>query len=278
MKNLLSLHELDKKDITNILQIAAQMRRIYTTGSKKGPQLIGSVVGGVWTNCCLSSTAFGLATSYMSGAFCPVYGAENKADSCLALDSMGVNTVVAQMSDLNEIKRVAALMRCATVNGGTSDSDPITALADLMTLNIKLDGLQNLNVSVVGNRDVNAMDELNYCLHLFGSDLVWYLPSYDIQTPRTGIVLDDPTAAFAGADAVIDLGLGNGCDGASYYGSAEGIPDELLDKAHVNCPLLGCRTVAHGGVRALYNDSVENLRQSCYVAVAMAVLYLVRKN
>ena len=48
MKHLLSLTELNKNEINNILEIAAQMRRIVTNSYKKGPQLIGSTVAGVW--------------------------------------------------------------------------------------------------------------------------------------------------------------------------------------------------------------------------------------
>ena len=55
MKNLLSLMDLNKKDINNIFEVAAQMRRIVQNNYKKGPQLIGSVVGGVWDSPCISS-------------------------------------------------------------------------------------------------------------------------------------------------------------------------------------------------------------------------------
>lgn len=278
MKNFISLLDLGKKDIANILEIAAQMRRIYTSGGKKGPQLIGSVIGGVWTDCGLQSVVFDLAATYLSGSYCPTYGAEGKAERCLALDSMSVNTVVAQADSVMQLKQTAALMRCGVVNGGTADSDPIGVLAILMALSMRLDGLQNLNILAVGNRDVSMLDELIYCLQLFGSDLVWYLPADDTVTQRKGVVLNDAAVAFAGVDAVIDLGLRQDGDRSQYYGSEYGIPDSLLDKARVNCPMLGGRFVCRDGKPAIYADSIENLRQSCRVAVAMAVLYVLRKE
>ena len=136
--------------------------------------------------------------------------------------------------------------------------------------------MQNLSVLAIGNHDTNKINELNHCLHLYGSSLLWYLPADDFVTPRKGIVMDNAEAAFAGADAVIDLGLSAFSDPAKYYGSLGGIPEALLDKASINCPLLGTRTIVDKiGVRE-YSNNIVSLRDSCYVSVVMALLYLTR--
>lgn len=278
MKNLLSLTALNRQEITQVLDVATQMRRVVMTSYKKGPQLIGSMVAGVWQKPCLASTAFLLATNYLSGSHCPVFGADDTLAQCRALDNMGVNTVVVSHENDNLVKNFASVAKCNVINGGSGQYDPIGVLADLMTLSTKLDGLQNLSVLVVGNKDSNKITELKHCLQLFGSGLVWYLPPDDFVTTRKGIILDKPEAAFAGADAVIDIGLTAFSDPDKYYGTQGGIAEKLMDRARIEAPLLGSRNVVDNvGIKEYLYNAV-NTRESCYVAVAMAVLYLMTKN
>lgn len=278
MKHLLTLTDLTKSEINNILEVATQMRRVVLTNFKKGPQLIGHVVAGVWEKPCTSSTAFQLASAYLSGTCCPVFGADDVLTQCNTLDNMGVNTMVVTMANDSLAQKLAAKSRAAVINGGSAQFDPIGVLADLMTLNLKLDGLKNLNVLLLGNRDVNKINELTHCLQMFGSNVLWYLPAEDIATQRRGVVINKAEAAFAGADAVLDLGLSQFCDAEKYYGSSGGVSQSLLDKARINCPLLGNRYVVDKmGIREYVYNAV-NTRESCYVAVAMAVLYLIQKN
>lgn len=278
MKHLLSLTSLNKQDISQILEVATQMRRVVMTSYKKGPQLIGNVVAGLWQKPCLSSTAFTLATSYLSGTACPLFGADDVMGQCKSLDSMGVNTVVVACENDNLVKNFANVSRCNVINGGSGQYDPIGVLADLMTLNLKLDGLQNLSVLVVGNRDNNKIIELNHALQLFGSGLVWYLPVDDFVTPRRGIVLDKPEAGFSGADAVIDIGLSTFSDPIKYYGTQGGIAEKLLNKSRIEAPLLGARNVVDNVGIKEYPFNAVSTQESCYVSVAMAVLYLMTKN
>lgn len=278
MKNLLSLMDLNKKDINNIFEVAAQMRRIVQNNYKKGPQLIGSMVAGVWEAPSISSTAFNLGVNYLSGSFSPVFASDDMLEQCQMFDSMGVNAVVVSCQNDRLAQVFAAESRCSVINGGTSQYDPIGVLADLMAINSRLDGLQNLTVLALGNKDTNRINELTYCLQQYGSTLVWYLPKSDDTTARKGLVVNNAEAAFSGADAVIDLGLTPFTDATEYYGAAGGIPESLMDKARINCPLLGSRTVVDRiGVRA-YPNSIASARDCCYVSVAMAVLYLVHRN
>ncbi len=278
MKHLLSLTDLNKTDIGHILEVATQMRRIVLANYKKGPQLIGSVVAGVWDKPCVSSTAFTLASSYLSGMACPVYGCDDVLEQCQLFDGMGVNTIVISYENDNLAKNFANRSRAGVINGGSGQYDPIGVLADIMALNSKMDGLQNLSVLAVGTRDVNKMNELNHCLQLYGSNMIWYLPPDDFVTLRKGIVIDKAESAFSGVDAVIDLGLSAFSDPTKYYGTAGGIPESLIDKASVNCPLLGCRTVVDRiGIKE-YPRNIVGVRDCCYVSVAMAVLYLMNRN
>lgn len=278
MKHLLTLTDLTKSDISNILELASQMRKIVTASGKKSPQLIGSIVAGVWDKPSVASTAFQLAAAYMSATACPVFGADDALQQCRALDNMGVNTVVASCKDDNALTSFAKTCHAGVINGGSLRNDPVGVLADLMALNYKNEGLSNLNVLLVGYRDANKVMELNHCLGLFGSNVVWYLPSDDITTPRNGVVIDSAYAAFSGADAVIDLGVEANYLSGKYYGASGGISEKLLDKARINCPLLGSRNVVDSmGVRE-YAHNIVSLRDSCYISVAMAVLYILQRD
>ena len=278
MKNLLTLTDLTRNELSNILEVATQMRRIVLTSYKRGPQLIGHVVAGVWNKPCVSSTAFQLATTYLSGTACPVFGCDDELGQCRSFDSMGVNTLVVACDNDNLANSFASTSRANVINGGSSQYDPIGVLADLMALNTKLDGLSNLNILAVGNRDVNKINELNHSLQLFGSNMVWFLPPDDFVTTRKGIVIDKAEAAFAGVDAVIDLGLATFSDPAKYYGTNGGISAKYMEMARVNCPLLGNRYIVDNLGLKEYPNSIVSTRESCYVAVAMAVLYLMQRD
>ncbi len=278
MNNLLSLNDLTRSELQQILDMAMQMRRIALADYKKSPQLIGRIVGGVWEKPCLSGNAFQLATAYLSGTCIPIFGAEDELAQCLSLSNMGANVLVAACDNENIIKTLSLRSRASVINGGSAKHDPIGVLADMLTLYTKLDGLTNLNVLAVGNRDVNKVEELSHCLQLFGSTLVWYLPSDDVVTTRRGIVLDNAKAAFSGADAVLDLGLTPFSDGERYYGSNAGITRELMESARVNCPLLGSSFIVEGALLKEYEHNAVASRDSCYVSVAMAVLYMLQRK
>lgn len=278
MKNLLSLTEKSKTEINRITEVAASMRRSVFQSFKKSPQLIGMAVGGVWEKPCASSTAFSLATTYLSGSMVPVFGADDPFEQCNLLDNMGANAVVVSCENDNLAKSFATRSVCSVINGGSGQYDPVGVLADLMAISMKCDGLQNLTVLAVGNRDTNKVNELIKVLEMYNSSLLWYLPQDDFVTQRKGIVIDKAEAAFHGADAVIDLGLSAFSDPVKYYGSSGGITENLMDLARINCPLLGCRTfVDKSGVRE-YPNNIVNIRESCYVAAAMASLYLTMKD
>lgn len=278
MKHLLSLTDLNKKQITEILDVANQMKRIVQANYKKGPQLTGAVVGGIWDKPCKSSTAFSLGATYLSGAISAVFGADDLLRQCQMFDSMGVNMLVVACDNDNLCKSFANTSRSSVINGGSSQYDPIAVLAYLMALSSKCDGLQNLSVLTVGNKQTNVVNELIHCLQLFNSSVVWYLPNDDYVTQRKGIVMDKAEAAFSGADAVIDLGLSNFSDPKKYYGTAGGISEKLMDKARIDCPLLGTRYVVDNvGVKE-YPHSLEKVSDCCYVSVVMAILYLLNRK
>ena len=169
MKHLISLTELNKAEISQIVEVAQQMRRIVTANYKRGPQLIGSVVAGVWPKPCLSSTAFSLAASYLSGTPYVYYNMDDVMSCCKMLDNMGANTIVVSCENDNLAKTFATSCTKNVINGGSGQYDPIGVLADLMALSIRCDGLHNLSVLAVGNRDTNKINEYNHCLGLFGT-------------------------------------------------------------------------------------------------------------
>lgn len=277
MKNVVSLTDLKREEISLILETAVQMRRLVMAAFKKGPQLVGKTVANLFRQEDKHSMGFQLASGYMSANSYMYYGVKDLFDSCCALDNMGVNTIVVQCDNDNMVAKIAESVKCSLVNGGSAQSDPVGVLADLLALQSKMDSLRNLTVLAVGNRQTNKITELSHCLSMYGSGLVWYLPNSDFSTQRKGVVVGDINSAFAGADAVIDLGLNDYSDPQQYYGTVGGISSKLMDMARVNAPLLGARNVVDSiGVKP-YANSIVNTRDSCYVAVAMALLYILNR-
>lgn len=277
MKNVVSLTDLKREEISLILETAVQMRRLVMAAFKKGPQLVGKTVANLFRQEDKHSMGFQLASGYMSANSYMYYGVKDLFESCCALDNMGVNTIVVQCDNDNMVAKIAESVKCSLVNGGSAQSDPVGVLADLLALQSKMDSLRNLTVLAVGNRQTNKITELSHCLSMYGSGLVWYLPNSDFSTQRKGVVVGDINSAFAGADAVIDLGLNDYSDPQQYYGTVGGISSKLMDMARVNAPLLGARNVVDSiGVKP-YANSIVNTRDSCYVAVAMALLYILNR-
>lgn len=277
MKNVVSLTDLKREEISLILETAVQMRRLVMAAFKKGPQLAGKTVANLFRQEDKHSMGFQLASGYMSANSYMYYGVKDLFDSCCALDNMGVNTIVVQCDNDNMVAKIAESVKCSLVNGGSAQSDPVGVLADLLALQSKMDSLRNLTVLAVGSRQTNKITELSHCLSMYGSGLVWYLPNSDFSTQRKGVVVGDINSAFAGADAVIDLGLNDYSDPQQYYGTVGGISSKLMDMARVNAPLLGARNVVDSiGVKS-YANSIVNTRDSCYVAVAMALLYILNR-
>ena len=277
MKNVVSLTDLKREEISLILETAVQMRRLVMAAFKKGPQLAGKTVANLFRQEDKHSMGFQLASGYMSANSYMYYGVRDLFDSCCALDNMGVNTIVVQCDNDNMVAKIAESVKCSLVNGGSAQSDPVGVLADLLALQSKMDSLRNLTVLAVGNRQTNKITELSHCLSMYGSGLVWYLPNSDFSTQRKGVVVGDINSAFAGADAVIDLDLNDYSDPQQYYGTVGGISSKLMDMARVNAPLLGARNVVDSiGVKP-YANSIVNTRDSCYVAVAMALLYILNR-
>lgn len=277
MKNVVSLTDLKREEISLILETAVQMRRLVMATFKKGPQLAGKTVANLFRQEDKHSMGFQLASGYMSANSYMYYGVKDLFDSCCALDNMGVNTIVVQCDNDNMVAKIAENVKCSLVNGGSAQSDPVGVLADLLALQSKMDSLRNLTVLAVGNRQTNKITELSHCLSMYGSGLVWYLPNSDFSTQRKGVVVGDINSAFAGADAVIDLGLNDYSDPQQYYGTVGGISSKLMDMARVNAPLLGARNVVDSiGVKP-YANSIVNTRDSCYVSVAMALLYILNR-
>ncbi len=278
MKNILSLVECDKDFVDKVIAVAMQMRKVVLSNYKKSPHLAGSVLCGVWNRADWRSAAFSLAAAYMSGTSQEVFATDDVMEQLMALDAMGANDVVVSNGDDNLIRAFAQKAKCNVINGGSSSFDPVGVLADLAALSVKTDGLKGISVLVVGNKKVNKMAELTHALGLYNSSVVWCLPPDDVATVRRGIVIDNPSAAFVGADAVIDIGLNAYCNAELYYGHSAGIPQELMKKARVNAPLLGTRNVVSNGAVVEYPGNIVSETHTCYVSVVMALLYLLHRG
>lgn len=278
MTKLLTLKQLSKKQLVELLEVSTQMRKMCNTTYKKAPQLLGSNIGSVWQKANLQCVAVELATKFLSGSIAHYINIDDTVEFCRAMDNMGINQLVVSTEDDNQLKKISDSVSCAFINGGSRNYNPIAVLADLLTLLQKLDGLHNRTITVLGNRDTNKMEELIYCLELFSSNIVWYLPRADFSTNRQGIVVENINSAFKGADAIIDIGLKDFCEPKDYYGTNAGISAEFMDSASIEAPLLGSREIVGKNGAIAYPYATLDNQQTNNVAVAMALLYVTRKD
>lgn len=278
MRKLLNLMNMSKNDVLNFLEVAWQMRRIAVTSYKRSPQLVGASVAGVFPRQDIVSKAFALATMYLSGNFVEIYGCDDVPEYCSAMCNMGVDMMVLKDLDDDLTAQMASTVNLPLINAGGSIYSPIEAMADLMALREKLDSLNNLTVLVVGNKNTAKLREIDHVLSLFRSHLVWYLPEGDHSSDDySGTVVHTLDLAFAGVDAIIDIGLNGNVQPELYYGNKSGILETYIDRARVNAPLLGCKKIVSASGAVNYPYSATDAQYQSLISVAMAALYLMRK-
>ncbi len=278
MKDFLTLTKLSRDEINNLLQMASQMRRIVLANYKKSPQLLGKTVVGLFQEESVESIALNLAMNYLSGTCVISKSSQNLLEIAKASEYMGANYVAIKNENDSLISTLANVMQSSVINLGSKMYSPICALSYLLVIQTKLDNLSNHTIGVVGNGNSNLIADLDYALSLFNSSLVWYLPKDDVSTIRRGIVLNNAESVFAGADAIIDLGLQQFAQPERYYGTNFGISKTLIDKARPNIPLIGAKHIVDKNGITEYHFNTASTEASAYVATLMAVLYSLTKN
>ena len=125
-QNLLGLKDLSAEQITNILNKAAQMKKVVLGDSKKIPNLQGkTVVNLFYENSTRTRMSFELAAKYMSANAAnitaggsSVQKGETLIDTAQTLDSMGTDILVMRHSMSGAPHLIAPLINASVINDG----------------------------------------------------------------------------------------------------------------------------------------------------------------
>jgi aspartate carbamoyltransferase catalytic subunit len=160
MKNLLSISDLDRTEIEDLLTLATEFSAVLDRDIPKVPALRGRTVATVFyeastrTRLSFERAAKALSADVMT--FAPgtssVTKGESLKDTVLTLQATGADLFVVRHEAVGAAARVAAWVDGPVINGGDgAHQHPTQALLDALTLKQRFGKLDGMRVGIVGD-------------------------------------------------------------------------------------------------------------------------------
>lgn len=158
--NLLGLENLTADQIKNILNHAAEMKKVVLSDSKKIPNLQGkTVVNLFYENSTRTRTSFELAAKYMSANAANITSSgssvekgETLIDTAETLNAMQTDILVMRHSMSGAPNVIAPLVDASVINAGDGMHEhPTQALLDMLTMIEHKGHIEGLKVAIVGD-------------------------------------------------------------------------------------------------------------------------------
>jgi len=160
MKHLLGLAELSSAEITQILDLAREMKAQIEGSSKKSSSLFGkSIVNLFYENSTRTRLSFELAGNYLSADVANIAAAgssvakgESLIDTAKTVDAMAVDVIVIRHQNSGAAKLVAENVGASVINAGDGMNEhPTQALLDMFTIRERKGEIAGLKVAIVGD-------------------------------------------------------------------------------------------------------------------------------
>lgn len=296
-KDLLGLKDCSAEEIYEILDTAAEMKKLLDSDCKHSDLLRGkALVTLFYENSTRTRSSFELAAKYLgasevniSVATSSVQKGETLIDTGETLDAMNIDFVVIRHPMAGAPKLFAEHVRASVLNGGDGMHEhPTQALLDIFTMREKLGKVKGLKVAILGDIKHSrvAMSNL-FALTTLGAEVHMYAPATMIpkEIEKLGArVAKSREQALDGADAVMGLRIqlerqhGGLFPSLSEYAKYYGVNDATLKYAKKDAIVLHPGPVNRGvelspqvidGEKSLILEQVKN-----GVAVRMALLKL----
>lgn len=296
MKNLLSIADLDRGDLEDLLHLAGEFAEVLERPIPKVPTLRGKTVATVFfeastrTRLSFERAAKALSADVMT--FAPgtssVTKGESLKDTALTIRATGADLLVVRHEAVGAAARVASWLDCPVINAGDgAHQHPTQALLDSLTIRQRFGKLDGLRIAIVGDvrnsrvarSDIDAFTSLGANVTLIAPPTL--LPS-DLEGFPVSVShsLDE---VIADLDVVyllriqMERGSGPGLPSLPEYVSRYGIDRARLDRMSPDAVVMHPGPINRGveiaanvadDPRALILDQVRN-----GVAVRMAVLF-----
>ncbi|QDU36510.1 Aspartate carbamoyltransferase [Maioricimonas rarisocia] len=159
-RHLLGLQELSPVELTQILDQAAEFKRLAAAGEQKLDSLAGSTVANLFFEpSTRTRTSFSLAAKRLSAdtvdftaSGSSLSKGESFIDTALTIEAMGVSQMVVRHSSAGAPQLLARHVKCSVLNAGDGTHEhPTQALLDLFTIRENRGAIEGLTVALVGD-------------------------------------------------------------------------------------------------------------------------------
>lgn len=252
-RDLLGMKDCAAEEITEILDVAKNMKPIIDAPSKKSAHLTGkSIITLFYENSTRTRVSFETAAKYMSAAAVNISAAsssvakgETLIDTGRTLDQMGADVVILRHPMSGAPHLLARHCRAAVINAGDGMNEhPTQALLDMYTMREQKGELKGLRVAIIGDVLHSRVARSNlWGLLKMGASVAFSAPPTLLPPEFADMgarVYYDPKEAVKGADVVMGLRIQRERQKAglfpsvreysAFYGIDEGLL-ALADKA-----------------------------------------------
>ncbi|HKZ21078.1 MAG TPA: aspartate carbamoyltransferase catalytic subunit [Acidimicrobiia bacterium] len=296
MKDLLSIADLDRGEMEDLLHLAGEFAEVLDRPIPKVPTLRGKTVATVFfeastrTRLSFERAAKALSADVMT--FAPgtssVTKGESLKDTALTIRATGADLLVVRHEAVGAAARVAAWLDCPVINAGDgAHQHPTQALLDSLTIRQRFGKLDGLRIAIVGDvRNSRVARSDIDAFTLLGANVTLIAPPTLLPSALEGFpvsVSHSLDEIIADLDVVyllriqMERGSGPGLPSLPEYVSRYGIDRARLDRMSPDAVVMHPGPINRGveiaanvadDPRALILDQVRN-----GVAVRMAVLF-----
>ena len=300
-KDMLGLIDVTGDEIYEILDTAANMKKLIKQGIKKLPHLEGCTATILfYENSTRTRTSFELAAKYMGATTVNIAAGSSSVAKGETLVDTG-KTLDAQKNDFIIIRHpmggaphlLAKTVKASVLNAGDGMNEhPTQALLDMLTMRERFGKIEGLKVAILGDIKHSRVAKSNlFGLKTLGADVRMYAPETLIPKgiDRLGAKLcKSREEALDGADVVMGLRIqlerqqsGN-FPSLAEYADFYGVDDKILSYANPNAIIMHPGPVNRGVelTSAMIDHERSHIEDQVLsgVAVRMALLFLLQQN
>lgn len=299
-KDLLGLVDASAEEICEILDTAANMKRLLRQGIKKLPHLEGCTATILfYENSTRTRTSFELAAKYMgattiniAASSSSVAKGETLIDTGKTLDAMKNDFIIIRHPMGGAPYLLARTVKAGVINAGDGMNEhPTQALLDLCTMREKFGRIEGLKVAILGDIKHSRVAKSNlFALAKLGAEVRMYAPETLIPKgiDRLGAKLcTSREEAVDGADVVMGLRIqlerqqaGN-FPSLNEYAEFYGVNERVLSLASPDAIVMHPGPVNRGVelTSDVIDDGKSRIEDQVLsgVAVRMAILFLLEQ-
>ena len=299
-KDLLGLVDASAEEICEILDTAANMKRLLRQGIKKLPHLEGCTATILfYENSTRTRTSFELAAKYMgattiniAASSSSVAKGETLIDTGKTLDAMKNDFIIIRHPMGGAPYLLARTVKAGVINAGDGMNEhPTQALLDLCTMREKFGRIEGLKVAILGDIKHSRVAKSNlFALAKLGAEVRMYAPETLIPKgiDRLGAKLcTSREEAVEGADVVMGLRIqlerqqtGN-FPSLNEYAEFYGVNERVLSLASPDAIVMHPGPVNRGVelTSDVIDDGKSRIEDQVLsgVAVRMAILFLLEQ-